>query len=87
MSTLINAYSATPIRRPREAQPLGADCDVEKTYADAIKTVRKLVELNGVNVEEAINIAAVNAGLGLNQIVRFKREVLQKYRPHLMAAE
>ena len=87
MSTLINTDSGTPIRRPREAQPLGDDCDVEKTYADAMKVACRLIELDGVVVEEAINLVAINAGLGPNQIVDFEREVLQKYRPNVMAAE
>ena len=87
MSTLINTYSKAPIRRPREASPLDPACDMDAVYLGAIKEVRCLVEQRDVAVEDAINSIIPNSGLGLNQIVQFEREVLQKYRPQRMAAE
>jgi len=87
MTTLINTDSGTPIRRPREALPLDPVCDADAVYLGAIKDVRRLVELQGMEVEDAINVIISNAGLGLNQIVQFEREALGKYRPQRMAAE
>lgn len=87
MTALINTDSGTPIRRPREALPLDPVCDADAVYLGAIKDVRRLVERQGMGVEDAINLVISNAGLGLNQIVQFECEALQKYRPNVMAAE
>jgi len=48
-------------------------------FHDAIINFRTMVERDGLPVAEATARATTNAGLGLNQIVQFEREVAMRY--------
>lgn len=51
-------------------------------YREAVINFRRLIA-HGTKISDAMNMASINAGLGLNQIAEFEREVSEKYADEL----
>ena len=52
-------------------------------YREAVINFRRLIALGNISITDAMNMASINAGLGLNQIADFEREVSEKYANEL----
>ena len=55
----------------------------DMAYKEAVINFRHLIALGNITITDAMNMASINAGLGLNQIAEFEREVSEKYADQL----
>ena len=57
--------------------------EADIAYREAVINFRRLIALGNTSITDAMNMASINAGLGLNQIAEFEREVSEKYADQL----